>query len=458
MSHLDAVLPEGIERQYGPPPCPPSDFDNYVLPVHSVKPLQLLNVTLPVGEEEDHLLFYEKDHIYTYSGTPASSSVSTLAHEFQPHFDPVAAILLMKKSRSQSYPRLEYVVDAREVKTNHDLVSERGAMLVCGGKTVGVLLPHSVDRIASGVDIRSVLYSTRLRTPGSEATEDDQLYTFERAMTDEEILDAWKKNGLLASNKGTEGHYLCELFLNGLACRWWEPEMRILFDFVEKQLLPRKIVAFQTEKEIFCKDANIGGSIDAILFDAESKVYHILDFKRSDKLADDMHSKFRKRMLPPLSHLDDCRGASYALQVSIYQYILERDYGMSIGDRILLSIHPDRPFSTSVPYLFAEVDYIMKKQISLVAAQKRAVDLHPRFACSLSGFPVVDTVRLKETGELAMRKAALLKEVEFEEDDTARSDFEAEVRLHLSPVDPPLAVDCIQWKKRVPEEGYPPFL
>jgi len=47
-------------------------------------------------------------------------------------------------------------------------------------------------------------------------------------------------------------------------------------------------------------------------------------------------------MRAPFAHLDDCKGAAYALQTSLYQYILERDYGMTIGERVLLSLHPDR--------------------------------------------------------------------------------------------------------------------
>ena len=58
---------------------------------------------------------------------------------------------------------------------------------------------------------------------------------------------------------------------------------------------------------------------------------HIVDHKRSDKLQRDLRG-FGK-MTGDFAHLDDCKGAGYALQTSIYQYILERDYGMTIGIR-----------------------------------------------------------------------------------------------------------------------------
>jgi hypothetical protein len=456
LSDLDTVLPEGVQRQHGVPPPPPVDFeDNFTLPVHSTKPLQQLH-THPL---DTSLAFYEGPHIYTDEGVPTSGSVTYLAHQYQKPFDAPKAISVMKNSRSQKWPRVEYVIDARPLRmTIQDLTSERGALIVCGGKTIAALNPHSMESSASGEDVLCVLHAARLKTSGSEATDDEEVYTFERVMTDQEIMDAWTLKGKIASNTGTEYHYMCELFLNGMPCRWWEPEMQILFDFVRNHMVPRGIVAWNTEKEIVCRDADIGGSIDAILWDPQNKVHHILDFKRSDKLAGDMHNKFRGKMEAPFTHLDDCRGASYCLQLSIYQYILERDYGFSIGDRILLSIHPDAPFVTSVPYLYAETDFIMRKQFALVQARRSAMELDSDlFRCSLTNAPAVDAVRL-EDGSIVMEKAAIVREMDYTPAMDVRIAFENAVKENMPIVAPAAAAECINWKRRVPEEGCPPFV
>lgn len=237
--------------------------------------------------------------------------------------------------------------------------------------------------------------------------------------------------------------------------------MQILFAFVREHLLPRNIIIWNTEKEIVCRDADIGGSIDAILYDADANVHHILDFKRSDKLAGDMHNAWGGRgakMEAPMSHLDDCRGASYSLQLGIYQFILERDYGFSIGDRILLSIHPDKPFMSSVPYLRAEVDYIMRKQFALVAARKAAMQADPdKFTCCFTNAPANDAVRLTD-GRIAMEKAAILREVDYDPAVEVRAEYDAKVKELMPDVTPPPAEECILWKRRVPKEGAMPFV
>jgi hypothetical protein len=189
-----------------------------------------------------------------------------------------------------------------------------------------------------------------------------------------------------------------------------------------------------------------------------NKVHHILDFKRSDKLAGDMHNKFRGKMESPFTHLDDCRGASYCFQLSIYQYILERDYGFSIGDRILLSIHPDMPFMTSVPYLYAETDFIMRKQFALVQGRRAAMELNPTmFQCSLTNAPVVDAVRLQD-GSIVMEKAAIVRDLDYTPAMDIRVAFDAKVKENMPQVEPATAADCILWKRRVPQEGCQPFV
>ena len=458
MDHLDAVLPEGVERQSGPACPPPVDFeDNYTLPVHSTKPLQTIH-THPLDAD---LVFLEGPHLYLDRGVPTCGSVTYLAHQFETPFDPTGSIASMKTGRSQKWPRLEYVIDARPVGSNDEggLVPERGALIVCGGKTIAVLNPHSTQVGTNSKDILSVLRATRRLTPGSDLTDDEEIFSFERAMTDQEIMDAWALNGKIASNAGTEAHYMCELFLNGLPCRWWEPEVQILFDFLRSHVIPRGIVAWNTEKEIVCRDADIGGSIDAILYDPHNKVHHILDFKRSDKLQGDMYNHYRRSMAPPLTHLDQCRGAAYALQLSIYQYILERDYGFSIGDRILLSIHPDKPFMTSVPYLGAEVDYIMRKQFAIVQARRATLVKDPiMFQCSLTSAPAVDAVRLTRDGSIAMERAAIAREEAYTPAMEVRRAFETSVKELMCSVEPPEAAACIPWKRRIPESGATPFV
>ena len=310
----------------------------------------------------------------------------------------------------------------------------------------------SLPADATLADARALLEATKHKALAM-STDEPELYTYTRELDDDEIAAMWARKGMLASHMGTEGHWLCECFLNGLPVRWWQGELSVFFDFAREHLLPRGIVAWNTEKEITCIDADLAGSIDAIFYEPSTGMHHIVDFKETTKLIQQLHGY--DKMRGELAHLDDCKGASYALQTSLYQYILERDYGMQIGDRILLSIHPDRPAATSVPYLHAEVDFLMRRRFALVRARKAVAADDPAFRCALTGAPLVDAVRLDD-GKLVMEKIAQVMEREYEPDEPTRAAFEAAVAARLEPVEI-FKADCVPWRKRMPKNGLEPF-
>ena len=148
-----AVLPAGVLVSQGPAQAPPSSYEEgeYVLPAHSEKPLSKLNRN-PL---DDHLKFFERDHIYTYKDVPLSSSVTPLAHSRAAHFDPEAAAALLPTSRSQAYPRAEYVFDLKNGEETWR--PDRGALLVAAGKTVAALPPNTMRSCSSVESMREAL-------------------------------------------------------------------------------------------------------------------------------------------------------------------------------------------------------------------------------------------------------------------------------------------------------------
>jgi len=437
-STLDAVLPPGLHRQAGPCDPPPNDYgDVFELPDHSVKPLQTMNA----HPNDQFLKFYADPHIYTWHGVPTTTSVTALAHEFERPFVAKNAIQSMKTSTAQTWPRLAYVHDPQK---GLDLwTSRRGALLISEGRTVASLPPHCMAETTSIADLEEAL-----RTCASRVTDDVEWYTYSRSMSDVEIQTAWTANGNEKSHLGTERHLLAELFFNGLPFRWWEEDMNVLYEFCHTHLVPRGIVAHNTEKEIVLPRADLAGSIDLIVWDPTAKVYHIIDHKRTDKL----HAQLRgyKRMNEPMNHLDDCKGAGYALQTSIYQYILETEYGMTFGDRILLSLHNEAPFSTSVPYLKTEVEYILQKRMADVVARKAT-----GMVCEITGAPLVNAVRLND-GKLVMEKQAILMNVPYTIEEDVRTEFEARVSNRSNTI----TLDTSKlssWRKLMPTSGIVPF-
>lgn len=445
---LHAVLPPGIEAHFdAPAPPEPVDYDEgFVLPTHTVKPLQ----TVHNHPLDARLAFYEVEHIYTFDGIPTETSVTSLAHEFEQEFDAQRAIDGMKRARSQAWPRLEYVHDAQPLSS---WSPTRGVLAVSGGKTVAVVATNSMSSSVDTATVCNLLrQSARLIT---DDVDDMEYHSFEREMTDQEIRDAWSKNGQRASHMGTDRHYMAECFFNGLAHRNWEPDMHVLYTFCRRHMIPKGMVAYNTEKEIVCRDANVAGSIDLIVWDPTRNVHHIIDFKRSSKLRSQMRGY--GKMKAPFTHLDDCKGAGYAIQTSIYQFILERDYGMTIGDRILLSLHAGEPFETSVPYMREEVRYIMDRRFARVRAQREVLASKPdAFTCAATGSPLVDAVQCDD-GSLVMEKVARIRGQSFVPCLEVRDAFNAEVSRCTDNVTLDKSA-CVSWRRQMPEGGIPVFV
>ena len=175
----------------------------------------------------------------------------------------------------------------------------------------------------------------------------------------EALLEKWERAGRLARDLGTlmhdriERHYLGESLPPDVMS---DPTFALFAEFARA----RRLRPYRTEWRIFHEDSRIAGTLDFLAFDGER--FSIYDWKRSTKVTDPegrpvVRSSFGKTALPPLGHLPDTAYWHYALQVSIYRYILEQKYGIVVSDSFLGVFHPDRsrPHLVELPYLRDEV-------------------------------------------------------------------------------------------------------
>ena len=81
-------------------------------------------------------------------------------------------------------------------------------------------------------------------------------------MTENEILYKWERNGLEKRNMGTAAHRNCELALEGLPFRWYDPEMVALLHVYQKKWVGKIVLGvnnasqlqknIQVEYEVIC--------------------------------------------------------------------------------------------------------------------------------------------------------------------------------------------------------------
>ena len=102
-----------------PPICPEFFDHRYVLPDQHVDCLETHNP----HARDTRIIFYKDPHIYIVDNFPMHESVSGLSKEFTSNFNSIEAIDAMKRSQRNAWPRLQYVLNARQV---HEISSLNG--------------------------------------------------------------------------------------------------------------------------------------------------------------------------------------------------------------------------------------------------------------------------------------------------------------------------------------------
>jgi len=181
-------------------------------------------------------------------------------------------------------------------------------------------------------------------------------------MTDLEIAARWSENGRVQSSRGTLMHFQIEQFLNGAVVEEpHSPEFAMFHRFREDFMIARGLEPLRTELSLFHCGLQAAGQADLIARDAETGRIVILDWKRSKEI------KFKnpyQKLKPPLDHLPDCNYSLYCLQLNVYRYILESEYGLSVSGMFLAVFHPNEigPLCIEVPRLEREVALLVEHE------------------------------------------------------------------------------------------------
>lgn len=180
-------------------------------------------------------------------------------------------------------------------------------------------------------------------------------------MSIQEVKDLWARKAENSRNLGTLMHEKIERFYLGLP-NDSDPTYKIFQQFThEYELHP-----YRTEWAIFDEDSKIAGTLDFL--DYQDGVFTIYDWKRSNKVVvrgkPEKISPWGKHALKPIQHVYDTTYWHYALQVSIYRYILEKNYGISVSHSRLAVFHPECycPQVVDVPYMEKEVISILQNK------------------------------------------------------------------------------------------------
>ena len=186
-----------------------------------------------------------------------------------------------------------------------------------------------------------------------------------REMTDDEILQKWENSKVVASNRGTLMHYQIEMYINGATVDDpWSPEFKQFLDFYAREMEPYGLEPFRTEATLFHCGLNVAGQADFLARVRGSDGDLVLfDWKRSKEIR--FQNAF-EQMKEPVAHFSDCNFHRYALQLNMYRYILQTEYGYNVVRMVLGVFHPEpvgrapEPLTVPIPVLDTETEAIVR--------------------------------------------------------------------------------------------------
>lgn len=115
------------------------------------------------------------------------------------------------------------------------------------------------------------------------------------------------------------------------------------------------------EAKIYSEELGLAGTIDLLQIDdgdqyTKPRVW-IVDWKTNKKLSNNNPWQATKGVV---SHLHDCHIVKYSLQMSLYAYILERDYGMIVEGLSLVHLKEDGYKEIKCDYLKETIKNMLK--------------------------------------------------------------------------------------------------
>lgn len=204
-----------------------------------------------------------------------------------------------------------------------------------------------------------------------------QMVANKRGITQQEVLNEWKKENEFSCIKGSCIHLKAQsLWMNTN----YEIDYNTINDNIDKDrlkkeydIMSKQAINFyndykdmydmiQDEFIVWSKEFDIAGSIDGIMYNKYTQQCCILDFKSNKDLQ--FESKYHKKMKVPLHKLDDVNGQHYYLQLSIYKYLIEKYTNIKVDELFIVyfNVNAENYEVIPIPYLKEEVEEILENR------------------------------------------------------------------------------------------------
>jgi ATP-dependent exoDNAse (exonuclease V) beta subunit len=139
-----------------------------------------------------------------------------------------------------------------------------------------------------------------------------------KGTTQDKILGLWETITKNAQERGTKYHKIMEDYIkDGVIL---EEYKNVITSFAQKiKGINDDDTAVESEKLLYNHNYKIAGTADLVL--TNSKGFHIFDFKTNKKI--NFYNKYNTFFKEPIDHLMQCEYNTYAIQLSMYAFMLE---------------------------------------------------------------------------------------------------------------------------------------
>ena len=154
-----------------------------------------------------------------------------------------------------------------------------------------------------------------------------------RGVSQQELLDDWSR----CAEEGSFIHSLAEKYVLGHKLK--RKELKKIKHVIKFLKVNNPLKILTTELLIFSRKHNIAGMVDLVVQDTTNGKLYLLDYKTSRKEID--KDEDFERALPPLQNYPNNKFYKYSCQLSIYAYILKKEYGVDIFNNYLVHLKSD---------------------------------------------------------------------------------------------------------------------
>ena len=166
--------------------------------------------------------------------------------------------------------------------------------------------------------------------------------------TPESLIEKWN----LARKHGTDVHLEIENWIKDGAS---PKDQKSIFakKWIEVYVARPNIETF-SEVIVYSKELCIAGTMDVLMVNKDSGEHVIIDWKTSRRI-EKKSFKGKKGIKKETSNIEDCNYNHYALQLSLYRYILEEFYDIKVSRQLIAHLKDDGLESHSTPYMKKEI-------------------------------------------------------------------------------------------------------